>query len=455
MTRPIPIEAHRPRRVVILGAGGRDFHVFATVFRDDPTTVVVAFTAAQIPGIAHRTYPASLAGARYPAGIPIEDERDLASLLRREQVDDVVFAYSDLPHVEVMHRASLALASGADFRLVGPTATQLRSTVPVVAVCASRTGAGKSPTSRFVCRRLQAAGLRVALVRHPMPYGDLEAMRVQRFATLDELDAAAPTIEEREEYEAPIAMGVTVWAGVDYEAIVAGAAAEADVLVWDGGNNDFPFVRTDLLVTVVDPLRPGDELSYHPGETCVRLADIVVVNKVDAAEPDAIATVRSNVRSVNPDAVIVETASPTTIDPGPSLRGQRVLVVEDGPTLTHGGMAEGAGAVAARRAGAHLVDPRPFAVGTIADVFRAHAHLGPVLPALGYSSAQLHDLAATMAATPCDAVLAATPIDLGRLVTSTPPIRQVRYEIEPTDATFARLIDAFAARVTARPVSRG
>jgi predicted GTPase len=311
------------RRVVLMGAGGRDFHDFAVVFRDDPAVRVVAFTAAQIPGIADRTFPASLAGARYPDGIPIVDERELAELIRREHVDEVVFAYSDLSHTQVMQKASLVLAAGADFRLLSPASTWLTSSKPVVAVCASRTGAGKSPTSRLVCSVLRDAGLRVALVRHPMPYGDLEAMRVQRFATLAEIDAADPTIEEREEYEAPVAMGVVTWAGVDYAAILAGAEREADVIVWDGGNNDAPFFRPDLMITVVDPLRPGDELMYHPGETCLRLADVVVVNKVDAAAPAAVALVRANARAANPDATIVETASPVTVDDGPSLAGVR------------------------------------------------------------------------------------------------------------------------------------
>ncbi len=441
------------RRVVILGAGGRDFHVFATVYRDDPAVQVVAFTAAQIPAIAGRVYPASLAGERYPSGIPILDESDLPRLLAPGPtgtvvppgpVDEVVLAYSDLAHTEVMHKASIALAAGADFRIVGPSASSLVAPVPVIAVCASRTGAGKSPTSRFVCRRLQAAGARVALVRHPMPYGDLAAMRVQRFATLTDIDAASPTVEEREEYEAPVAMGVTVWAGVDYEAILAGAAAEADVIVWDGGNNDFPFYVPDLMITVVDPLRPGDELGYHPGETCVRMADVVVVNKVDSAPAGAVAQVRANVIALNPGAAIVETASPAVLDDGPSLAGARVLVVEDGPTLTHGGMASGAGMVAARAAGAQVIDPRPGAVGAIARAFVRYPHIGDAIPALGYEDDDLGDLAATIRATRCDAVIAATPIALERLVDVAPPIRQVRYDIEerPTGALAAH-IDAF------------
>jgi predicted GTPase len=450
MTATAPaVRTERPRRrAVILGAGGRDFHVFATAFRDDPSVEVVAFTATQIPGIAHRVFPASLAGPRYPHGIPIEDERDLPGLLAREQVDEVVLAYSDLRHVDVMHTASLVLASGADFRLVGPKASSLRAAVPVVAVCASRTGAGKSQTSRFVCRRLQAAGLRVALVRHPMPYGDLEAMRVQRFASLADIDASNPTVEEREEYEAPVALGIVVWAGVDYEAIVAAAADESDVIVWDGGNNDFPFVVPDLMITVVDPLRPGDERNYHPGETCVRMADVVVVNKVDSATAEAVAEVRASVAAVNPRATLVEAASPPVLDDGPPITGRRVVVVEDGPTLTHGGMAFGAATVAARAAGAVIVDPRPGASGAIADAYRRHPHLGEALPALGYDPGQLRDLAATVTAARCDAVVAATPVALARLIDVPVPIRQVRYELEERPAgPLATLIDRFAAGV--------
>jgi predicted GTPase len=441
----------RERRVVVMGAGGRDFHDFAMVFRDDPTTRVVAFTAAQIPGIADRTFPASLAGPRYPEGIPIIDERDLGGLVRREQVDEVVFAYSDLSHTEVMHKASIVLAAGADFRLLGPNATWLRSSRPVVAVCASRTGAGKSATSRLVCSVLRDAGLRVALVRHPMPYGDLEAMRVQRFATLADIDAADPTVEEREEYEAPVGMGIVTWAGVDYEAILAGAEREADVIVWDGGNNDLPFFRPDLMVTVVDPLRPGDELNHHPGETCLRMADVVVINKVDTAEPADIERVRANARAANPAATIVDTASPVTVDDGPSLAGARVVVVEDGPTLTHGGMAFGAGAVAARQVGAVPVDPRPYAVGQLAEVLDAHPAIEAALPAVGYSPEQLADLERSIAAIPCDAVLAATPIDLGRLVSVGVPIRRVRYSVEERPpGSLSSIIEQFATGLPRR-----
>jgi predicted GTPase len=413
-----------------MGAGGRDFHDFNVVFRDDPEVEVVAFTAAQIPGIDDRRYPAELAGPRYPEGIPIVTEASLADVVARAAVDEVVFAYSDLAHVEVMHRASAVLAAGADFCLLGPRTTMLPSPVPVVAVCATRTGAGKSPTSRRIGRLLRDAGLRVGLVRHPMPYGDLVAMRVQRFATQADIDAAAPTIEEREEYELPVAMGMTVWAGVDYGALLERAAAEHDVLVWDGGNNDFPFYVPDLLVVVADALRAGDEVASHPGETNLRMADVVVVNKVDRAAPDAVAAVIARTRSVNPSATVLAAAMPVRLDEGPDLAGARVVVVEDGPTVTHGGMAFGAGTVAAREAGAEIVDPRPWAVGEIAATFARFAHLGPVLPAMGYSDAQVADLGATARAVPCDAVVCGTPVDLARLVDLGHPVRRTTYDLE-------------------------
>lgn len=435
------------RRIVIMGAGGRDFHDFNVAFRHDPATEVVAFTAAQIPGIDDRRYPASLAGPAYPDGIPIVPEARLGELVAAEHVDEVVFAYSDVAHVEVMHRASIALAAGADFRLLGPDATMLRSTKPVVAVCAVRTGAGKSQTVRRVARILHDAGRRVALVRHPMPYGDLEAMRVQRFATLADIDAADPTVEEREEYEAPVAAGMVMYAGVDYEEILRRAEQEADVIVWDGGNNDFPFFAHDLLITVADPLRPGHELTHHPGEVNLRRADVVVVNKVDAAEPAAVDAVLRNVHDANPGAVVVQAASPVRLDDGPSLAGVRVLVVEDGPTITHGGMPYGAGTVAARAAGAEVVDPRPHAVGSIADTFERYPDIGPVLPAMGYGAAQLADLEATIEATPCDAVVSGTPADLARLVRTAKPVRRVGYELEEIGApTLQDVLAPFAGR---------
>jgi predicted GTPase len=414
-----------------MGAGGRDFHDFNVVFRDDPETRVVAFTATQIPGIAGRVYPPALAGPLYPEGIPIRPEEELADLVREQDVDEVILAYSDLRHEAVMHKASLVLAAGADFRLLGPDATMLESSKPVVAVCAVRTGCGKSQTSRKVGRALLDAGLRVALVRHPMPYGDLEAMRVQRFATLEDIDASHPTVEEREEYEEPVRLGMVMYAGVDYQAILRQAESEADAVIWDGGNNDFPFYRPDLLIVVADPLRPGHELRYHPGETNLRLADVVVINKVDTAAPEDVEIVLRNVREANPLATVVFAKSPPVLDPGPELSGKTVLVVDDGPTLTHGEMPFGAGLVAARDAGAgRIVDPRPHAVGSLRDVFERWPQLTDTLPAMGYSDEQLRELEQTINAVDCDVVVGGTPIDLGRLIESRHPIRRVRYELE-------------------------
>jgi predicted GTPase len=439
------------RNIVIMGAGGRDFHDFNTVFRDDPGVRVVAFTAAQIPGIDDRTYPASLAGAAYPDGIPIRPEADLAEIVRTEGVDEVVLAYSDLSHADVMHKASLVLAAGADFRLVGPAASMLRSTKPVVAVVAARTGCGKSQTSRHIGRLLVDAGLKVALVRHPMPYGDLERMRVQRFATLADIDASDPTVEEREEYEEPVRLGMVMYAGVDYDAILRRAEAEADVVIWDGGNNDFSFFAPDLLVTVVDPLRPGHELAYHPGEVNVRMADVIVVNKVDTADAASVALVERNVRSVNGHATVVRAASLVTLDDAASIEGRRVLVVEDGPTITHGGMPYGAGTVAARAAGAVLVDPRPYAVGSIAETFERFPSIGTVLPAMGYGAEQLAELAATIDRVDCDAVVLGTPMDLGRLVTTRHPMHRARYSyVDAGTPTLAETVLPLAGKWGAR-----
>jgi predicted GTPase len=418
------------RTIVIMGAGGRDFHDFNVVYRDDLETRVVAFTAAQIPGIENRIYPPSLAGSAYPSGIPIIPEDELAALVRTAGVDEVVLAYSDLSHEDVMHKASTVLATGADFRLIGPEASLLRSTKPVVAVCAVRTGCGKSQTSRRVGQILVDEGLRVALVRHPMPYGNLEAMRVQRFASLADIDEADPTIEEREEYEEPVRMGMVVFAGVDYAAVLAQAEHEGDVIVWDGGNNDLPFFAPDLHIVVADPLRAGHELLYHPGEANLRMADVVIVNKVDSADHSAVGRVVANATAVNPTAEILWTASPVTLDAGPSLVGQRVLVVEDGPTVTHGGMPYGAGTVAAWQAGATtFVDPRQWAVRSIAAVYEQYPTIGQVLPAMGYSDDQLRDLAETIDASACDVVVTGTPIDLARLVPTRHPIRHARYEL--------------------------
>jgi predicted GTPase len=439
------------RRVIVMGAGGRDFHDFNLAFRADPETRVVAFTAAQIPGIADRRYPASLAGPLYPDGIPIRPEEELDALIRDEQVDEVVLAYSDLSHAEVMHRASAVLAAGADFRLLGPERTMLESTKPVVAICAVRTGSGKSQTSRRVGRLLLASGLRVVLVRHPMPYGDLEQMRVQRFASLADIDAARPTIEEREEYEASVEAGLVVYAGVDYEAILERARAEADLIVWDGGNNDLPFFRPDLLIVVVDPLRAGHELAYHPGEANLHMADVVVVNKVDSADPAQVERVLADVASINPAASVVKASSPVTLEHGPSLVGAAVLVVEDGPTITHGGMPFGAGLVAAQRGGAGaIVDPRPFAVGSIAETYDRYPHIGSVLPAMGYSDEQLRELEQTINAVDCDVVVSATPSDLTRLVDCRHPVRHATYELEEIGRpTLSELLDPIVARASA------
>jgi predicted GTPase len=420
-------------RLVIMGAGGRDFHNFNVVYRDDPEVEVVAFTATQIPGIADRTYPASLAGPRYPEGIPIHPEDELTALVSGELVDEVVFAYSDVAHEQVMHRASAVLAAGADFTLLGPRSTMIESPKPVVAVCAVRTGSGKSQTSLAVGRALLDAGIRVGLIRHPMPYHDLEAIRVQRFETIAEIDASNPTIEEREEYERPVEAGMLVYAGVDYAEIVAMAAGDTDAIVWDGGNNDFSFVRPDLLIVVVDPLRPGDSLRYHPGEANLRMADVVLVNKVDSATPDQLERVLADVAAVNPDAVVLKAESPVTLEEGPSLQGRSVLVVEDGPSITHGDMPFGAGTVAARQAGATLVDPRPHAVGSARETLERFGHIGPVLPAMGYSDAQLRDLEATINATDCDFVVTGTPIDLARIIRSRHPIRKVGYELHQVE----------------------
>ena len=431
-----------------MGAGGRDFHVFATMFRDNPDTRVVAFTAAQIPGIDDRTYPATLAGPAYPDGIPILAEPALPALIAEHDVDEVVLAYSDLSHLDVMHKASMVLAAGADFRLAGPDATMLRSSKPVVGIGAVRTGCGKSQTTRAVGRLLLDAGLRVALIRHPMPYGDLAAMRVQRFATLDDIDASDPTVEEREEYETPVALGMVMFAGVDYEAILRAAEAEADVIVWDGGNNDFPFVRPDLMITVVDPHRAGHEERYHPGEATLRMADVVVVNKLDSAAPADIDAVGATVARLAPSAAVVRAESPVTLDGDGSLAGQRVLVVEDGPTLTHGGMPFGAGTVAAKAAGAsQIVDPRPFAVGSIATTFTTYPDTGAVLPAMGYGAAQLADLEATIQAAQVDVVVSGTPMDLGRLIDPCHPLRRATYELrEVGSPTLADVLAPHVAR---------
>jgi predicted GTPase len=418
------------RKVIIVGAGGRDFHDFNVVFRSNPDTDVVAFAAAQTPGIDSRRYPASLAGPLYPDGIPVYPEEELPALIREHEVDEVVLAYSDLSHEDVMHRASIVLAAGASFSLLGPNATMLSSEKPVIGVGAVRTGAGKSQTSRRIGQILLERGLRVALVRHPMPYGDLETMRVQRFASQSDIDASSPTIEEREEYERPVELGMLVYAGVDYEAILDQAEQEADVIIWDGGNNDFPFFRPDLFVVVTDPLRPGHELRYHPGEANLRMADVVVVNKIDSATPAQVDRVLADITAVNPAATIVRAESPVELSPGPTLVGTSVLAVDDGSTITRGQMPFGAGGLAARNAGAdELIDPRPWAVGSIREVFERYRHIGNVLPAMGYGDEQLKELEATINAIPCDVVITGTPVDLGRLISVRHPIRHATYEL--------------------------
>jgi predicted GTPase len=419
------------RRVVIMGAAGRDFHDFNVVYRDDPQTTVVAFTATQIPGIAGRRYPAELAGAQYPQGIPIVAEDELEELIRREGVELVVFAYSDVSHEYVMHMASRVLAAGADFELLGLRSTMLASARPVVAVCAVRTGAGKSQTTRRVGALLAEAGLKVVVVRHPMPYGDLAAQRLQRFASYADLDAQNTTIEEREEYEPHLDAGRIVYAGVDYEAILRAAEAESDVVLWDGGNNDLPFFAPDLHIVVADPLRVGHELRYHPGEANLRAADVVVINKVDEATPEAVVTLRATIGQVNPRAAIVDARSALTLDR--PIEGRTVAVVEDGPTLTHGEMTYGAGIVAARRFGATPVDPRPYAVGGLADVLARYPRLEALLPAMGYGATQVGELEATLNAIPADLVLAATPIDLTRIMKLTKPVVRVRYELDEVE----------------------
>ena len=427
----------RTERVLIMGAAGRDFHDFNVVYRGDPTVEVVAFTATQIPGIADRRYPPELAGERYPAGIPIRPEAELEHLIDELDVDTVVFAYSDVSHEQVMHAASRVLAAGADFTLLGLDATLLESTKPVVAVCAVRTGCGKSQTSRHVATLLEAQGLKVAVVRHPMPYGDLVAQRCQRYETYADLDRHQTTIEEREEYEPHLDAGRLVFAGVDYEEILRAAEAEADVVLWDGGNNDLPFYRPDVMITVADPLRPGHELRYHPGEANLRMADVIVINKVDSATPEALATVRASIAEVNPRAAVVEARSSLTLEGG-DIRGRTVVVVEDGPTLTHGGMTYGAGVVAARRFGAsELVDPRPYATGELADTLAKYPKLEHLLPAMGYGDRQIHELESALAAIPADVVLAATPIDITRVLAVAKPVVRVRYELEPVVGSVA------------------
>jgi len=443
--------------VVIMGAAGRDFHNFAIYFKDNPRYRVVAFTATQIPDIGGRLFPAALAGPAYPEGIPIRPESELAALIRRHQVDLVAFSYSDVPHVEVMHKASLAMAEGADFILIGATYTMLRAARPVVSVCAVRTGCGKSPTTREVCRILQAEGHRVVAVRHPMPYGDLTLQAVQRFASYQDFDRHQCTIEEREEYEPLVDRGIVVYAGIDYRRILAEAEAEADVIVWDGGNNDTPFYRPDVHIVLFDPHRPGHERLYYPGETNMLMAHVAVINKVDSAPAEGIAQVEANIRSHAPEADIVRAASSILVDDPAAIAGRRVLVVEDGPTLTHGEMAFGAGLIAARRYGAGaVVEPRGAAVGSIREVYDQHPRLREVLPAMGYSPEQRRELERTINGVDCDLVLCATPIDLPRLLAIHKPTLRVRYEYQDAGApTLAEVLRRrLAARMAQDPASR-
>ena len=421
----------KKQRILIMGAAGRDFHNFNTYFRDNKGYEVLAFTATQIPDIEGRTYPAELAGDLYPAGIPIYPEDDLLSLIEENEIDQVVFAYSDVPHEYVMHKASEVLAAGADFRLMGLDNTQIKSTKPVVSVCAVRTGSGKSQTTRRVSLILREMGYKVAAIRHPMPYGDLAKQAVQRFAELSDLDKHKCTIEEREEYEPHIENGVIVYAGVDYEKILRQAEKEVDIVLWDGGNNDLPFYKADLNIVVADPHRPGHELTYHPGEANVRMADVFVINKVDTADREDIMAVSESLRNLNPEALIIEGASPLFVDDPGAIRGKRVLVVEDGPTLTHGEMAYGAGWIAARRFGAaEIVDPRPFAVGSIIEVYNKYPTTGNVLPAMGYGEAQIKELEGTIQNADVDLVVIGTPIDLSRILKIDKPFQRVQYELQ-------------------------
>jgi predicted GTPase len=420
-----------PIKTIIMGAAGRDFHNFNTYFRGNKDYEVVAFTATQIPDIEGRLYPTELAGDLYPKGIPIRAEEELTDLIKQHGAQQVIFAYSDVPHEYVMHKASLVLAAGADFRLLGTRETQVKSNKPVVSVCAVRTGAGKSQTTRRVSLILRELGYKVAAIRHPMPYGNLIRQEVQRFADYDDLDEQETTIEEREEYEPHLDNGVIVYAGVDYEKIVRQAEQEVDIVLWDGGNNDFPFYVSDFQIVVADPHRPGHESTYYPGETNARMADVFVINKVDTADPDNVIQLRENLRRLNPNAIQIEAASPLFVDDPGAIRGARVLVVEDGPTLTHGEMAYGAGYVAARRFGAaEIVDPRPFAVKSIAGTYEKYPKTGPILPAMGYGDAQMRDLEATIEQADVDMVVVGTPIDLTRVIKINKPYQRVRYELQ-------------------------
>jgi len=418
------------KRTLIMGAAGRDFHNFNMFFRDNKDYEVVAFTAAQIPGIANRTYPKELAGKLYPKGIQIYPEKLLPKIIKDEKVDEVVLAYSDLSYIDVMHKASIALAAGADFKFMGPEATMLKSKRFVISICAVRTGSGKSPASRKICKILKSRGIRFVIIRHPMPYGDLSKMIVQRFSSKADLDKYGSTIEEREEYEPHLEEGNIVYAGVDYQKILEQAEKEADVIVWDGGNNDLPFIKPNLHIVVADARRPGHELSYYPGEANLRMADVVIVNKVDTANHLDIETVIKNVSSVNPKAIIIKAAMPAFVDRPELIKGRRVLVIEDGPTLTHGGLATGAASLVAQNLGAYTINPRNHAVGSIKAIYEEYPHLGTVLPAMGYSRKQIEELEQTINAVECDAILVGTPIDLRHIISMNKPAAKVRYELQ-------------------------
>jgi predicted GTPase len=419
------------KKVIIMGAAGRDFHNFNVYFRNSDAYEVAAFTATQIPGIEGRVYPTELAGPSYPKGIPIYPEEKLPELIKQQDIDEVVFAYSDVSHEYVMHKASTALASGADFRLMGPKTTMLKAKVPVVAVGAVRTGSGKSQTSRQVAKILKSKGLRVAAIRHPMPYGDLRKQIWQRFASYEDLDKHQCTIEEREEYEPHIDNGIIVYAGVDYAEILREAEKEADVIVWDGGNNDMPFYRPDLNIVVADPHRAGHELLYYPGETNIRMANVIIVNKVDTADPAKVKQVKENIKMLNPNATVLDAASPITVDKPELIRGKRVLAIEDGPTITHGSMPYGAAVIIAKNLGAsEIVDPRPYAVGSIKEAYKKYPHLGALLPALGYGEKQVAELKETIDRIPCDVVVLGTPIDLRRVITTKQPTVRAKYELK-------------------------
>jgi len=424
----------KPIRVLIMGAAGRDFHNFNTCFRDNSAYRVVAFTAAQLPFIANRRYPPELAGRLYPRGIPIYPEECLEEVLRKHRVERVVFAYSDVSHMDVMHKASRVIARGADFMFIGPQATMLKSRLPVISVCAVRTGCGKSPLTRHIAALIAEMGITPVVVRHPMPYGDLRHQAVQRFATQEDIDRAGCTLEEREEFEPLISRGITVFSGVDYRRILRRAEREGDCIIWDGGNNDFPFFRPDLEITIVDPLRAGDETTFFPGEVNMLRARVIVINKANTALPEQLERLERSVTAANPEALVIRTDSVITVDSPEAIRGKKVLVIEDGPTVTHGGLPSGAGLAAAHLFGAlEAVDPRPYVIGSISETFEKYPHIGPVLPAMGYSQHQMEELAATIDRTPCDLVLSASPVDIQHLFSTVKPLHRVSYEIRETE----------------------